>query len=45
MPTGYTADIKDGIDFKTYAMNCARAFGARVMLRELAALIRSGGQP
>jgi len=34
MPTGYTADIKDGIDFKTYAMNCARAFGACVMLRE-----------
>lgn len=34
MPTGYTADIKDGIDFKTYAMNCARAFGACVMLRD-----------
>lgn len=34
MPTGYTADIKDGIDFKTYAMNCARAFGACVELRE-----------
>jgi len=34
MPTGYTADIKDGIDFKTYAMNCARNFGACVMLRD-----------
>lgn len=34
MPTGYTADIKDGIDFKTYAMNCARAFGACVALRD-----------
>ena len=34
MPTGYTADIKNGIDFKTYAMNCARAFGACVMLRD-----------
>lgn len=28
MPTGYTYDIKDGINFKTYALNCARAFGA-----------------
>lgn len=34
MPTGYTAAIKDGIDFKTYAMNCARAFGACVDLRD-----------
>lgn len=34
MPTGYTADIKNGIDFKTYAMNCARAFGACVSLRD-----------
>jgi hypothetical protein len=34
MPTGYTADIKDGIDFKTYAMNCARAFGPCVTLRD-----------
>lgn len=34
MPTGYTADIKDGIDFKTYALNCARAFGACVTLRD-----------
>ena len=34
MPTGYTADIKNGIDFKTYAMNCARAFGACISLRD-----------
>ena len=34
MPTGYTADIRDGIDFKTYAMNCARAFGACVEPRD-----------
>lgn len=34
MPTGYTADIKDGISFETYAMNCARAFGACVSLRD-----------
>lgn len=33
MPTGYTADIKDGISFETYALNCARAFGACVTLR------------
>jgi hypothetical protein len=34
MPTGYTAAIKDGIDFRTFAMDCARAFGACVMLRD-----------
>jgi hypothetical protein len=34
MPTGYTADIQDGISFRTFAMNCARAFGACVMLRD-----------
>lgn len=34
MPTGYTADIKDGITFQTFAMNCARAFGACVTLRD-----------
>lgn len=34
MPTGYTADIKDGISFKTFALNCARAFGACVELRD-----------
>lgn len=34
MPTGYTAKIPDGIDFRTYAMDCARAFGACIMLRD-----------
>jgi hypothetical protein len=34
MPTGYTADIPKGISFKTFALNCARAFGACVMLRD-----------
>lgn len=34
MPTGYTADIKDGISFQTFAMNCARAFGATITLRD-----------
>ena len=34
MPTGYTAAIKDGISFEKYAMDCARAFGACVDLRE-----------
>jgi hypothetical protein len=34
MPTGYTADIKNGIIFEQYAMNCARAFGALIMMRD-----------
>jgi hypothetical protein len=34
MPTGYTVDIKNGIDFKTFALNCARAFGACVTLKD-----------
>lgn len=34
MPTGYTAAIKDGISFEKYAMDCARAFGACVTLRD-----------
>lgn len=34
MPTGYTAAIKDGITFETYALSCARAFGALVSMRE-----------
>lgn len=34
MPTGYTADIKDGITFEQYAMNCAKAFGACVTMRD-----------
>ncbi len=36
MPTGYTAPIAEGkIDnFPDFAMNCARAFGALVMMRD-----------
>ncbi len=34
MPTGYTNDIKDGISFETFALNCARAFGACIDLRD-----------
>lgn len=35
MPTGYTADVKDGISFEKFAMNCARAFGALLPMRDL----------
>jgi hypothetical protein len=36
MPTGYTADVADGkvTDFRTFALRCARAFGATVMQRD-----------
>lgn len=34
MPTGYTAPIADGISFEQYALSCARAFGALVMMRD-----------
>lgn len=34
MPTGYTADIPKGITFEQYALNCARAFGALVTMRD-----------
>lgn len=34
MPTGYTTAIKDGISFEKYALDCARAFGACVTLRD-----------
>ncbi len=34
MPTGYTSQIKDGISFQQFAMSCARAFGACVMMRD-----------
>lgn len=34
MPTGYTAPILDGITFKEFALNSARAFGACVDLRD-----------
>jgi hypothetical protein len=36
MPTGYTADVADGkvTDFRTFALRCARAFGATIMQRD-----------
>lgn len=34
MPTGYTANIKDGISFRKFALNCARNFGATIALRD-----------
>jgi len=34
MPTGYTRQIKDGISFQQFAMSCARAFGACIMMRD-----------
>jgi len=34
MPTGYTASIAKGISFNEYALLCARAFGACVMMRD-----------
>lgn len=36
MPTGYTAGVQDGkvTSFAEFAMNCARAFGALVELRD-----------
>jgi hypothetical protein len=36
MPTGYTADVQDGkiTEFADFAMQCARAFGACIMMRD-----------
>jgi hypothetical protein len=34
MPTGYTADIAKGITFEQYALACARAFGALILMRD-----------
>lgn len=35
MPTGYTAELMEkGQDFRTFALTCARAFGACIMQRE-----------
>lgn len=36
MPSGYTADVADGkvSDFKTFALRCARAFGALIEMRD-----------
>ncbi len=34
MPTGYTSSIKDGITFERFILNCARAFGATITMRD-----------
>lgn len=34
MPTGYTAQVEKGIDFKTFVLTCARAFGACARFRD-----------
>lgn len=36
MPTGYTADVVDGkvTEFRDFALQCARAFGALIMMRD-----------
>jgi len=36
MPTGYTADVANGevSDFRTFALRCARAFGATILQRD-----------
>ena len=34
MPTGYTAKIADGISFEQFIMDCTRAFGACVTMRD-----------
>lgn len=34
MPTGYTVKIADGISFQEYALDCARNFGALIMMRD-----------
>ena len=34
MATGYTMAIADGIEFNEFVMQCARAFGALVMMRD-----------
>jgi len=34
MPTGYTHEIEKGIAFRDFVINCARAFGALVELRD-----------
>jgi hypothetical protein len=34
MPTGYTAAIEKGITFNQFAMDCARNFGALVLMRD-----------
>lgn len=37
MPTGYTYNIKDGISFSDFVMNCAKNFGACITMRDMPA--------
>jgi hypothetical protein len=34
MPTGYTSQIENGISFQDFVLNCARAFGALITMRD-----------
>lgn len=34
MPTGYTAQIGDGISFEKFVWSCARGFGALILMRD-----------
>lgn len=35
MPTGYTADLMEkGMEFKPFVLQCARAFGALITMRD-----------
>ena len=34
MPTGYTSVIAEGFTFEKFAMTCARAFGAMILMRD-----------
>lgn len=34
MPTGYTANIEDGISFNEFILKCAKAFGACISMRD-----------
>jgi hypothetical protein len=34
MPSGYTAEIEKGISFERFALNCSRAFGALISMRD-----------
>lgn len=34
MPTGYTSDIKETTPFREFALRCARAFGALILMRD-----------
>lgn len=49
MPTGYTAGVVDGTiaDFPTFALQCARAFGALILMRDdpMGAAIPDAFQP